>query len=45
MTEIGRWNFTGAWPSKIQSDGIDVTKNDPVAESITLQYETLVRKK
>jgi phage tail-like protein len=43
LTEISRWNFTEAWPSKIQNDGFDVTKNDPVAESITLQYETLVR--
>jgi len=45
LTEIGRWNFTEAWPSKIENDGFDVTKNDPVSESITLQYETLERKK
>jgi phage tail-like protein len=43
LTEISRWNFTNAWPSKIQNDGFDVAKNDPVAESITLQYETLER--
>ena len=35
MTEIGRWNFYSAWPSKIANDGFEVTKNDPVHESIT----------
>ena len=45
MTEIARWNFTDAWPSKIETDGLDVTKNDPVSETVTIQYETLVRKK
>jgi phage tail-like protein len=45
MTEIGRWNFYDAWPSKVENDGFDVTKNDPVGESITLQYEKLERKK
>ena len=45
ITEISRWNFTDAWPSKIESDGMDVTKNDPVSETITLQYESLKRVK
>jgi phage tail-like protein len=45
MTEIGRWNFYDAWPSKIENDGFDVSKNDPVGESITIQYEKLERKK
>lgn len=45
MTEIARWNFYDAWPSKIENDGFDVTKNDPVSESITIQYEKLERKK
>jgi phage tail-like protein len=45
LTEIARWNFTDAWPSKIESDGMDVTKNDPVSETITLQYESLNRVK
>jgi phage tail-like protein len=43
MTEVSRWNFTNAWPSKIDNDGLDVTKNDPVGESITIQYEQLTR--
>jgi phage tail-like protein len=45
MSEIARWNFYSAWPSKIANDGFDVTKNDPVHESVTFQYEKLERKK
>jgi phage tail-like protein len=43
MEERSRWNFTEAWPSKIEVDGLDVGKNEPVGESITFQYESLVR--
>jgi phage tail-like protein len=45
LTEVSRWNFYDGWPSKIASDGVEVGKNDPVAETITLQYEKLERKK
>ena len=45
LTEIARWNFTNCWPSKIETDGMDVTKNDPVSETITMQYELLTRVK
>jgi phage tail-like protein len=45
VKEIARWNFYDAWPSKIQSDGLDSAKNDVVSETITLQYEKLERKK
>jgi phage tail-like protein len=45
MTEIARWNFYDAWPSKIASDGLEVGKNEPVSETITFQYEKLERKK
>jgi len=45
MIEVARWNFMGAWPNKIASDGFDVTKNEPVAETITFQYESLTRVK
>ncbi len=45
LTEVSRWNFTEAWPSKIEAEGYDVTKNDPIHETITLQYESLVRTK
>ena len=45
MIMTASWSFTGSWPSKIETEGLDVTKNDPVAETITLQYETLTRTK
>jgi phage tail-like protein len=45
LTEIARWNFYSAWPSKMAMDSFEVTKNDPVAETITIQYEKLERKK
>lgn len=45
MTEISRWNFFDAWPSKIASDGVEVGKNEPISESITFQYEKLERLK
>ncbi len=45
MTLVASWTFTEAWPSKIETEGLDVTKNDPVSETITLQYETLTRTK
>jgi phage tail-like protein len=45
MTEIARWNFYHAWPSKMAMDSFEVTKNDPVSETITIQYEKLERKK
>ena len=45
MAEKSRWNFTEAWPSKIAVDSVDVTKNEPIMESITFQYETLFRVK
>jgi phage tail-like protein len=45
MKEIARWNFYSGWPSKISSDSFTVGSNDPVSETITLQYEKLERKK
>lgn len=45
MTEKSRWNFTEAWPSKIEVDGFDVEKNDPIHETVTMQYESLIRSK
>lgn len=45
MTETARWNFYKAWPSKMAMDSFEVTKNDPVSETITIQYEKLERKK
>lgn len=45
MTEIARWNFYKAFPSKISQDSLTVGSNDPISESITLVHEKLERKK
>jgi len=45
MTEISRWNFYEAWPSKISNDSFTVGSNDPVSETITFEHEKLERKK
>ena len=45
LKEIARWNFMNAWPSKISTDSFTVTSNEPVAESVTIQYEQLDRVK
>ena len=45
LKEIARWNFMNAWPSKISTDSFNVTGNDPVSESVTIQYEQLDRVK
>lgn len=43
--EVGRFNFTNGWPSKISTDALSVDSNDPVKETITLTIEKLVRVK
>ena len=45
LKEVSRWNFADAFPTKIASDSMDVTKNDPVTESVTITYGSLLRKK
>jgi phage tail-like protein len=45
LTEVARWNFYNAWPSKISNDSFTVGGNDPVSESVTFQHEKLERKK
>ncbi|MEO6887100.1 MAG: phage tail protein [Jatrophihabitantaceae bacterium] len=44
-SEIARFNFTNAWPSKISTDALSVDSNDPIKETITLACESLIRKK
>ena len=41
--EIGRWNFTNAWPSKWSASDLDVGSDDPVEEEVTLAIEYLER--
>ena len=44
-TEVARYNFFNAFPSKISTSELGVDKNDPVTETITLACERLERKK
>ncbi|MEO6884740.1 MAG: phage tail protein, partial [Jatrophihabitantaceae bacterium] len=34
-SEVARFNFYNAWPSKISTDALSVESNDPVKETIT----------
>jgi len=42
-TEIGRWTFTNAWPSKWSASDLDVGTDDVMQEDVTLQVELLTR--
>ncbi len=44
-TEVSRFNFFSAWPSKISTDQLSVDSNDAVKETITLTIERLERVK
>jgi phage tail-like protein len=44
-TEVSRWNFFNAWPSKIATDSFSATSTEAVSETITLSIERLERKK
>jgi phage tail-like protein len=45
LKEVARWNFYNAWPSKISNDSFTVGGNDPISETVTVQYEKLERTK
>ncbi len=45
LTEIGRWTFNNAWPSKWSCSDLDVGTNDPMSEEMTLVIEHMVREK
>ncbi|HXW82006.1 MAG TPA: phage tail protein [Acidimicrobiales bacterium] len=45
LKEVSRWNFFNAWPSKISNDSFTVGGNDPISETVTVQYEKLERTK
>lgn len=40
---VAQWDFTEAWPSKIEADSLDSGGSAVTQESITLVYETLTR--
>jgi phage tail-like protein len=42
-SEIGRWTFTNAWPSKWSASDLDVGTDDVMQEDVTLQVELLQR--
>jgi phage tail-like protein len=44
-TEVGRFNFFNAWPSKIATDAMSTDSNDAVKETITLVCERIERVK
>jgi phage tail-like protein len=43
LTEVGRFNFTNAWPSKIATDALSTESNEPVKETITIVCERIER--
>jgi phage tail-like protein len=42
-SEIARWNFQQAWPSKITGPTLNADGNEVATESITLAHEGLLR--
>ncbi|GLY29474.1 phage tail protein [Kineosporia sp. NBRC 101731] len=44
-TELGRYNFTNGWVSKIALDSLDVSSGNPLKETISLEIDSLERKK
>lgn len=42
-SEVARWNFQNAWPSKISGPALNADGNEVAIESITLVHEGLVR--
>ena len=44
-TEIGRYTFTNAWPSKWSASDLDVGSDDVMTEEVTLAIEALQRTK
>jgi len=43
--EIARWNFTDAWPSKVEGPGLNSSNNEIAVESLTLAVAKLERVK
>jgi phage tail-like protein len=43
LTEIGRWTFENAWPSKWSASDLDVGSDDPITEEVVLSVEFLKR--
>ena len=44
-TEMGRWNFTNAWPLSISSSDVSTKSSELMIETLTLVIESLERTK
>jgi phage tail-like protein len=44
-SEVGRFNLTSTWPSKISTDALSTESNEPMKENITLVCERVERVK
>ncbi|HET8522071.1 MAG TPA: phage tail protein [Thermomicrobiales bacterium] len=44
-TEVARWNFENAWPTKIEGPGLNAGNNEIAMESLTLSVTKLTRVK
>jgi phage tail-like protein len=44
-SEVGRYNFTNAWPSKVSTSSMKAGSNEVLMEEVTLVCEELVRVK
>ena len=42
-TEVVRWNFTGAWPSKWDGPALSAKGNDVAIETLVLSHEGITR--
>ena len=43
LTEVARWNFLNAWPSKVSGPSLKADSNDLVVEELTLVHEYIER--
>lgn len=43
-TEVARWDFVSAWPSKMEGPAFNAKGNDIAINTLTLSHEGLVRK-
>jgi phage tail-like protein len=44
-TEVARWNFEGAWPTKVEGPALNSSNNEIAIETLTLAVERTTRVK
>lgn len=42
-TEVARWNFTNAWPSKLEAPAFNAKGNDIAINTLTISHEGITR--